>query len=449
MAEDNNGFDRRTALKGLASGVPLALAGCLGGESSDSNQKDGNTQTSDKTTQLKFWTTQVENDRQQVIQDLVSTFDSSHDSSVNMRAVKENDLPTQISSARASDTLPSLGEWGLSPMQKLGSGGLLSKKAAENVIQAVGEDKFYDGALSLAQAPDGGHFAVPFHGWLQGFWYSKSVFEEHNLEAPRTWDQLLTAAKTLHKPDENQFGIVVGTKKTAFARQCFTAFARSNDARVFNEKGEIVFDSPEMVEALDYYAKLAQYTPPGKDTWKTANHTYLNNQCHLVQYSTYLMGDITKKGEKMVNDTGFEPTVEHKRQSSFGQIVLLNILSSANTAQRKAAEDLAEFFLTGENYVKWLHMAPGGMNPVLKPTAKSDAYKSNEMLQQWGDTLEGISAGFKNIERFGYVNGKAFPKLGDITSQFLIAEAVSRVTSGEDPQTVASEQAEKMRSAIK
>ena len=60
-----------------------------------------------------------------------------------------------------------------------------------------------------------------------------------------------------------------------------------------------------------------------------------------------------------------------------------------------------------------------------------------------------MSAAFENIERFGYVDGKAFPELGNITNKFLIAEAISRVTDGENADTVAKEQAKKMRDAIK
>lgn len=458
---DSNNTDRRrrTVLKTLGGGTMALLAGCTGGgggsaetegssEASTTSSGTAGGSGSSGSADFTFWTTQVENDRKQVIGELVSSYESGHESAVQMNAVKENDLPSQISSARASSTLPAIGEWGLGAMQRLGSGGLLSKEGASNVIESIGEDKFYDGALALTQAPDGGHFAVPFHGWLQGFWYSKSKFEELGLDEPTTWDGLLAAAEALHKPDDNQFGIVVGTKQTAFARQCFTPFARSNGARVFNEQGDIVFDSDAMVEALDFYAQLAEYTPPGKDTWKTANNTYLNDQCHLIEYSTYLMGGVTDKSQEMVEDTAFAPYIEKKRKSSFGQIVALNLLSSSTDQERQAAESFAEYLLTGEQYVKWLHMAPGGMNTVLKPTAESDAYQDNELLKAWGDTVSQISAGFQNIERFGYVNGKAFPEFGKITNQFLVAQAVSRVTSGEDPETVATEQAEKMRELL-
>ncbi|WP_435156637.1 ABC transporter substrate-binding protein [Haladaptatus sp. DFWS20] len=443
MAGDHlhDGKTRRTILKSLGGTAGAAsLAGCLGGISGGGGD--------DGPTELRFWTSNVENERKKVIKDLLTSFESNSESKVTMNAVKEDELPTRISSARASGTLPTVAEFGLSPMQKLGSNDLLSTKAADEVINSIGKENFYSGALNLMKAPNGGHYAVPMYGWVEGMWYRQSVWQENGLKKPTTWDALLNAAKTLHKPDSNQYGIVIGTKKTAFARQCFTPFARSNGARVFDKNGKIVFDSKAMVEALDFYGKLAQYTPPGKDTWKTANNTYLNEQSHLIQYSTFIMGDIVEKSTDMVKDTNFAPYVENKRKSSFGQILGLNLFQSASDDALKSGKKLSEYLLKDEQYVKWLHMAPGGMNPVLKDTASSDKYKQNETLKAWDSTVEDVSAAFENIERFGYFDGKAFPELGNITNKLLVAEAISRVTDGEDAKTVATEQAEKMRKAV-
>lgn len=462
---NQNATSRRRVLTGIGGVAALTgSAGCLGGiygssdgDSSGSGGGGGNNGSENASNTsggnggsgITFWTTQVENDRQQVIKDLINSYESEHSTSIEMISVKENDLPTRISSARASDTLPAVAEFGLSPMQKLGSSGLLSTSAADAVIDSIGREKFYQGALNLTKSSNGGHYAVPMHGWVEGFWYRKSALKKHGLSQPKTWDDLLKTAKALHKPNKNQYGIVVGTKKTSFTRQCFTPFARSNGARVFDTKGNIVFDSKEMIEALEFYGKLAKYTPPGKDTWKTANHTYLNEQSHLIEYSTYILSDIADKGSEMVKDTGFSPYIENKRKSSFGQIVALNLFNSASESALKTGKQYTEYLLTGDQYVKWLHMAPGGMNPVLKPTARSKAFKDNKTLNEWGATVEEISKAFENIERFGYVDGKAFPELGKITNQLLIAEAVTRVASGKDAATVAKEQAKKMRKALK
>ncbi|SNZ12452.1 carbohydrate ABC transporter substrate-binding protein, CUT1 family [Natronoarchaeum philippinense] len=437
MTDPNTGRNRRTVLQGIGAAMAAgSLAGCLGGGGSDS---EGAT----------YWTTQVEQDRQDVLSSLIDSFESDSEDSIDMIAVEEGDLPTQISSARASGTLPAFGEWGLDPMQNLGSEGLLSTESAQAVVESIGRDDFADGAISLATSSDGNLLAVPAHGWVQGFWYRQSAFDDAGLSAPTTWDSILEAAETLHDPDNDQYGIVVGSDETPFARQCFTPYARSNGARVLNADGEIVFDSQEMIEALDFYGSLAQYSPPGADTFETANNTYLNEQCHMIMYSSYIMGDIASNTDGMAANTSFAPYIERERRSSFGQLVLFNILDSASDADRETAEAFIEHVLTGEQYVDFLHMAPGGMNPVLSSTAQSEAYRDNETLQAWGqDTLEDISGAFDNIERFGYVDGQMIPAFGEITNRSLVAQAVRRVSEGEDAETVATDVADQMRNVI-
>lgn len=438
MTDRELGFDRRAVLQGIGvTAAAGATAGCL--STITGGDDDGNSDTT-------FWTTNVEQDRQEVLQELIDSYDGG---AIDMVPVEEGDLPTQISSAQASDTLPAFGEWGLDPMQNLGSEGLLSSDTAESIVDEIGRDDFYEGALSLATSADGDLLAVPAHGWVQGFWYRQSAFDDAGLDAPTTWDAILEAAETLHDPDNDEYGVVVGSDETPFARQCFTPYARSNGARVFNADGEIVFDSDEMVEALEFYGSLAEYSPPGADTFETANNTYLNDQCHLIMYSSYIMGDISSNADGLAENTSFAPYIERERRSSFGQLVMFNVLDTASDTETETAQGFVEHVLTGEEYVDFLHMAPGGMNPVLQSTAESDAYRDNETLQEWGqETLGNISGAFDNIERFGYVDGQMIPEFGDITSRTLVAKAVRRVSEGEDAQTVADEVAEEMRDVI-
>ncbi|MFC7116568.1 ABC transporter substrate-binding protein [Natronoarchaeum sp. GCM10025703] len=439
MTDPKTGRERRTVLKGIGAAMLAGgLAGCIGGGGDDNED-----------TETTYWTTQVEQDRQEVIEGLIESFESESDGTIDLVPVEEGDLPTQISSATASGTLPAFGEWGLDPMQNLGSEDLLSTESAESVVDSIGRDDFAEGALSLATSSDGNLLAVPAHGWVQGFWYRQSAFDDAGLDAPTTWDAILDAAETLHDPDNDEYGIVVGSDETPFARQCFTPYARSNGARVFNSDGEIVFDSDAMVEALEFYGSLAEFSPPGANTFETANNTYLNEQCHMIMYSSYIMGDVSSNTDGMADDTAFAPYIERDRRSSFGQLVLFNILDTASDANRETAEAYVEHVLSGDQYVDFLHMAPGGMNPVLTSTAESEAYRDNETLQEWGqETLSNISGAFDNIERFGYVDGQMIPAFGDITSRSLIAQAVRRVSEGEDAQTVADDVASEMRDVI-
>ena len=71
---------------------------------------------------------------------------------------------------------------------------------------------------------------------------------------------------------------------------------------------------------------------------------------------------------KLVENTGFANLMINTRASSFGEVVGLGIL---NTSKNKdAAEQWIKFLMSGSNYVYWLHMAPGGMNPTRSSIAQ-------------------------------------------------------------------------------
>jgi multiple sugar transport system substrate-binding protein len=217
---------------------------------------------------------------------------------------------------------------------------------------------------------------------------------------------------------------------------------------VLDADANVVFDSQEMVEALDYVAELGQYVP-GAVSFQDTRNLYGNEQEHMFLYSSYLLPDLLEdEGPGMVSDTGLAPATEKSRRSTYGQ-VLGHCIFGQSAAEQQASRDFLEYVMTGDSYVNWVHTNPGGTMPVLKSTAESDAYLDNDILSAWSDTIGQISEALGNMDRFDFVEGRLLPEFGQITSQSLVAEAVNRVViKGDDPDTVAKEQAEKMRSAL-
>ena len=46
-----------------------------------------------------------------------------------------------------------------------------------------------------------------------------------------------------------------------------------------------------MKEAVEYYAELAKYNPPGPQTWRARDY-YLQGKLAMFYYSTYIMDDL-------------------------------------------------------------------------------------------------------------------------------------------------------------
>ena len=294
---------------------------------------------------IEFWSTQTQSDRQATIQVLIDTFEVMNpDIKIKLVPVDENDMATQINTAAAAGTLPALIESAAENAVAFGSEGLLNAQAATEVIDAIGREKFYAGTLKLNGSKAGDTFyAVPFHGWVQGIWYRADWFVEAGLNPPRQWDDILKAAKYFYKPGENQYGILVGTKAEAYAEQCFTQFAMANGAGLFDARGNLVFNSPEMKEALEFYAELAKYNPPGPQTWRARDY-YLQGKMAMFFYSTYIMddlalsevaaGSLTDENFSDLAGSGFDPdlvantrmasTITNADDAGFGVVVSLS-----------------------------------------------------------------------------------------------------------------------------
>ena len=126
---------------------------------------------------------------------------------------------------------------------------------------------------------------------MQGIWYRTDWFEEAGLAPPSTWETIEKAAEHFYDINNNQYGILVGTTEENYMEQCFTQIAISNNARIFDKNGNIVFNSPEMREAVEYYTNLAKFNPPGPQTWRARDY-YLQGKMAMFFYSTYIMDDL-------------------------------------------------------------------------------------------------------------------------------------------------------------
>ena len=76
----------------------------------------------------------------------------------------------------------------------------------------------------------------------------------------------MEAAKYFHDPQNGMYGIVLGKANDAYAEQVFTIFALSNGARIFDKEGNVIVNSPEMKEVLQFYKDLGEYSAPGTPT---------------------------------------------------------------------------------------------------------------------------------------------------------------------------------------
>lgn len=447
---------RRQVLKqtGTSIVVVTGLAGCSGGDG-NGNGGENVTDQGQSQVELVFWHTESEQARVDTINEITQQYvDDTDGVSIDTQAVDETQINEEVLAGAAAGQLPNLIIPNVQMIQQLGGEELLSTNAVGEVMDDIGRDRFLNGPAKLLSAGDEGHFAVPHSAYINTFWYSQSAFEDQGLSEPSTWDAIRESAQAFHDSENNQYGIGTGTATDVYARQCFVPLAFSNGGRALNTEGEVVFDSPEIVETLELYAELADYNPPGQHGYETTLETYLSGNLYNTMWSTYIMDDILEQGEERVDDTGVVTAIENTQEGVGGFAQGVAILNSDNRGisqeEVNASTEFAKYLYSEEAYIDFLHMAPGGFRPTISGISTLDAYQENEVLGAWGDKLEQIDEAINSdgFGQFGIVDGNAFPSFGRATGELLVAEACSRVIAGDDPETVASEQADAIRNAM-
>ncbi len=399
-----------------------------------------------------FWTTETQSDRMATIQVLIDTYTTLYpDVTINLVAVDENDLATNVQTASAAGTLPAMFEGPAETAVAFGVEGIIDIKAVTDIVDGIGRDKFYQGALKVLEtSAKDGYYALPYHGWVQGIWYRSDWFEEAGLEPPTTWEATLKAAKYFYQPEKNQYGILVGTKPEGYTEQCFTPIAMSNNAALFDKDGNLIFNSPEMKEAVEFYAELAKYTPPGPQTWRARDY-YLQGKMAMFYYSTYIMDDLALqevaagslttenfadlKGSgfdpELVNNTKLAPIMTNKSSAGYGTVVAFGLFNQADSAKTAAAQNFIKYLYTQNAYITFLHMAPGGMNPMLKEISTNPRFQNDPkgIFKHYGaEKMAEIIQGLDSIETFSIVEGNRMEAASVITAQQIIPQMIYKIT---------------------
>ena len=294
-----------------------------------------------------------------------------------------------------------------------------------------------------------------YNGWIQGIWYRKDWFHDYNLAPPDSWTHIIRAAQALHNPEAGRYGILLGTRADVYAEQAFTHLALSVGVQEFDAQGKVVFDSPASMKTLQFYKKLAQYTPPGPQSWRGRDY-YLQGKLAMMFYSTFIMDDFAVPsvaadsltsdnfpdltGEPfdrtLLNNTAVVTTIQGTRSASYGVIHALGLLRKPDARKQAALTRFVHFLFSQDAYVSWLHMVPGGMLPVLKDIAGSDAFTRDlqGVFHKYSrQRIRSIVAGFEALRSFSYADGKLIPEAAQVSAAGILPQMIGNTLQKDMP----------------
>jgi ABC-type glycerol-3-phosphate transport system substrate-binding protein len=136
-------------------------------------------------------------------------------------------------------------------------------------LSPVKEAHFFPGAWDSVSYR-GKVWGIPMDvGQWEVLYYNKSMFKKAGVSVPKTWDDWLAVGKKLTKDTDgdgeiDQWGYyLLGAKDEGTI--CFVdSLLQSNGGKIVSDDGTRgMLDSPEVIEAMEFYKKLVEIAPPG------------------------------------------------------------------------------------------------------------------------------------------------------------------------------------------
>ena len=124
---------------------------------------------------------------------------------------------------------------------------------------------------------NGRQYGIPIYCTVEILTARRDLFEEAGRSFPRTFDNLISAARTLHKPESEQFGVSWNAARGMPIAHSFMIFLASSHGSVIEipsrhynwldnidpRNPNLQFNSEEGLIAIDFMRRLVEVSPPG------------------------------------------------------------------------------------------------------------------------------------------------------------------------------------------
>lgn len=249
--------------------------------------------------------------------------------------------------------------------------------------EQIDQGAFFEGAWETGVV-DGTSYGVPWYVETRMLYYRTDIAEQAGVtEAPGTWEDLKAMAEAMQTQGGAQYGIGLGTGVGSW--QQYLPFVWSAGGDVLNEDGEFTLNSPEAVEALEYYASffsegLAEAQPEGFDITQGfiqgTHPMFFSGPWHIA-----ILNDVG--GEEFSEQWALAPMPSKDSATSFvGGSDLVVFEDSEN---QEAAWAFVEYVSRPEVQATWYEETAA--LPSVEEAWDSDALAGDERLSLFGVQL--------------------------------------------------------------
>ena len=376
---------RKTAFVALSLGLAAIGGGAL----------DHAAQAADKV--VRVWHTETEPQTIKAFNDIARRFEAKTPGvKIEAEGLAWGDLEGKITAALAAGNPPELSHGQPITCTALQSKGLLLP--LDEVVKAIGEANIWDQVKRVCNV-GGKQYGLVHAAGTSLLIYRKDLAAKHNVKPPKTWADLLAAAKALTLDTNGDgrvdvYGVTI-PGDNLFVNIMLGELIKANDGALFDKTNKPMMTDAKMIEVLEFWRELVKYAPPG---WE--GHGYLQTFQNLYGQKAAMMfqgygrgaGMIEKFAPKeMANDKTFDVWV--KPHGPSGTVPAAQVdeepwMMFKDAKNTKEAVAFLKFFYQDENYLEYIRTVPIHFFPVTKSLRQSKAYRETAMIQRWKGWLD-------------------------------------------------------------
>lgn len=148
----------------------------------------------------------------------------------------------------------------------------------------------------------GSTYALPLDGETTGLFYRTDRFAAAGISSPpTTWDDFKNDAAALTNPSKKQYGFPVFAPEAGYY---FWPFLWQAGGRLMSADGKsIAFNSPQGIEAANFYVGLRKYAPPDNysdDSW-TGRVTFATGKVAMYEAGAWFGGEMRSSFPQQTN----------------------------------------------------------------------------------------------------------------------------------------------------
>jgi sn-glycerol 3-phosphate transport system substrate-binding protein len=297
-----------------------------------------------------------------IVDDLIARFEASHPD-IDVKAIYSGTYSETISKSLAAFKAGQPPEVAVMLSADLYT--LIDEGAIAPIDDFVksDEDKAWLAGFSpvfMTNSQSGGKtWGVPFQRGTTVFFWNKDAFKEAGLDpekGPQNWEETVEFATKLTKKDASgnvtQWGMQVPSSLTSY--WLLQGYVAQNDGKIAETTGDrTYFDSPEVIEALQYWTDLAlkhKVMKPGVIEWATNPKDFFEGRAAMI---TTTSGNLTNVKTNAPFPFGVQILPEHKKRgapTSGGNIYLFNGVAPE---KQEAAFQFIKWLTSAEQSAEW------------------------------------------------------------------------------------------------